>query len=59
MKIAAKQEDGSQSIEHGTQFLLIDKQGRVRGIYRGQSTDPQEMQRLATDAQKLAGEKSP
>jgi cytochrome oxidase Cu insertion factor (SCO1/SenC/PrrC family) len=57
MKIA-RQEDGSPQIEHGTQFLLIDKQGRVRGIYRGQSTDPQELQRLATDAAKLAGEKS-
>ncbi len=57
MKIASKHpDDGSLQVEHGTQFLLLDTQGRVRGIYRTQSGDGDEMQRLADDAAKLANE---
>jgi cytochrome oxidase Cu insertion factor (SCO1/SenC/PrrC family) len=55
MKVASQHADGSQQIEHGTQILLIDGDGRLRGIYRGQSDDPDEMKRLAHDADLLAG----
>jgi cytochrome oxidase Cu insertion factor (SCO1/SenC/PrrC family) len=54
MKVASQHADGSQEIEHGTQILLIDADGRLRGIYRGQSEDPAEMKRLAQDADLLA-----
>lgn len=39
-------------ILHSTQFVLVDRQRRIRGYY--DETDPQAMQRLATDVQRLA-----
>jgi cytochrome oxidase Cu insertion factor (SCO1/SenC/PrrC family) len=46
--------DGSGEILHDTRFLLVDPQGRIRGIYS--SNDPAEMGRLPGDAERLAGQ---
>ena len=42
---------GSTDITHSTKFLLVDKDGNVRGIY-----SPDEMEQLATDSAALVGE---
>jgi protein SCO1/2 len=42
-------------IAHAEKFLLVDRAGRVRGAY--DSTDDQDIKRLAADAAALAGEK--
>jgi protein SCO1 len=39
-------------ITHSTKFLLVDKDGGVRGVY---ASDAEGMERLATDAAKLVG----
>ena len=42
----------TEDITHSTKFLLVDPEGGVRGIY---SSDPDGMERLATDAAKMVG----
>jgi protein SCO1 len=38
-------------MEHATQFILVDKQGNIRGYYS--SFDPEEMKNLRKDAEAL------
>jgi protein SCO1/2 len=45
---------GSDQIMHSTQFLLVDSQNVIRGIYDG--TDATVLDKLAADAEKLAHE---
>ncbi len=54
MKMAATKGESDQ-ITHSTYFILIDRDGQVRGVF-GQS-DPATPQRLTTDATTLALEK--
>lgn len=51
MKIAAERTH-EDNITHGTYFLLVDRDGKVRGIYR--QSDPNEIDRLSADAVALA-----
>ena len=53
MKIAAEK-DHSDQIIHSTYFILTDRAGRVRGVYR--QSDPDDIDRLAVDAVVLADE---
>jgi protein SCO1/2 len=55
MNIAAEKRSEDESIIHSTWFLLVDKAGQVRGIYR--QSDPTDIDRLAEDAVTLADEK--
>jgi protein SCO1 len=41
----------AEPIGHSTRFVLVDKQGVIRGYYSG--TERDELQRLASDARKL------
>ena len=51
MKLAVGPDTGDQ-VMHSSQFLLVDRQGKVRGVY---SSDVDNfMTRLVTDAKKLA-----
>jgi len=43
----------AEPIAHSTRFVLVDKQGEIRGYYSG--TEEQELRRLAADAKKLRG----
>ena len=45
--------DGDTQIQHSSIFILTDDKGKVRGVY--DSTDSFALQRLAVDAQTLAG----
>ena len=40
-----------EPIAHSTRFVLVDKQGEIRGYYDG--TEDEELKRLASDAKKL------
>jgi protein SCO1 len=42
----------ASSITHGVHVVLVDGQGRIRGYY--DSTDPDALERLVTDARRLA-----
>jgi protein SCO1/2 len=42
----------AEPIAHSTRFVLVDKQGQVRGYYNG--TEEDELKRLAADAKKLS-----
>jgi len=49
------EEDASTPLEpitHSTRFVLVDKQGEIRGYYSG--TEEEELNRLAADAKKLS-----
>lgn len=60
MRLAAKPADGTNPILHATQFLLIDGDGQIRGTYNtGEHAGPDTMDRLAHDADQLAGGKGP
>ncbi|HYO80024.1 MAG TPA: SCO family protein [Bryobacteraceae bacterium] len=39
------------NLEHGTRFVLVDKQSRIRGYY--DSADPEEMRKLTADVNTL------
>jgi len=54
MKLSAVPADAENPPIHAQQFLLIDPDRRVRGIYHIQ--DPDSMRKLARDAQSLAEE---
>jgi len=41
----------AEPITHSTRFVLVDKEGQIRGYYSG--TEDPELMRLATDAKKL------
>ena len=41
----------AEPIAHSTRFVLVDKQGEIRGYYSG--TEEEELKRLAADAKKL------
>jgi protein SCO1 len=51
-----KLEDVDGSMNHSTRFVLVDKRGRVRGIYRTQDEDP--VGRVTADAIQLQKEDS-
>ncbi len=53
LNLSASPANGEQAIQHAETFLLVDQNGRVRGIY--DSKDDADMKRLADDAAKLAG----
>jgi len=42
----------AEPIAHSTRFVLVDKQGAIRGYYSGIERD--ELKRLATDAKRLS-----
>lgn len=42
---------------HSTRFVLIDRQGRIRGYYT--STEPEEVENLSRDARRLLSEAAP
>jgi protein SCO1/2 len=52
-KMALDDTQGSElePITHSARFVLVDKQGRIRGYYDG--TDEDDLKRLAEDAKKL------
>jgi cytochrome oxidase Cu insertion factor (SCO1/SenC/PrrC family) len=52
LKLSALPADANNPIIHASQFLLVDAQNRVRGIYH--VNDPASMARLAGDAAALA-----
>jgi protein SCO1/2 len=41
----------TEPIAHSTRFVLVDKQGEIRGYYSG--TEGEELDRLSADAKKL------
>src|SRR5262249_41634180 len=41
----------AEPIAHSTRFVLVDKQGEIRGYYNG--TEEEDLMRLAADAQRL------
>lgn len=51
-KVTAIPAEGDQPIGHEERFLLVDKQGRLRGAY--DSKDDEQMRKLARDAASLA-----
>jgi protein SCO1/2 len=52
-KLALLEESGSEvePITHSTRFVLVDRQGRIRGYYSG--IEDEELKRLADDLKKL------
>jgi protein SCO1/2 len=52
-KLPLDDTDGTEAepITHSTRFVLVDKDGEVRGYYSG--TEEEALQRLAVDARKL------
>ena len=55
LHLTAMPAEGDRPIQHDEHFLLVDRQGRVRGVYA--SKDDEEMKRLAKDAKTLADSK--
>jgi protein SCO1/2 len=53
LKLAASPAEGNIPIQHAEQFLLVDGNGRVRGIYH--SKDEEQLKQLTRDAAHLAG----
>lgn len=53
MNIGITPAAGDEPITHGTHFVLVDKQGQIRGYYSG--LDPRERAKLIADAKLLAG----
>ncbi len=45
-------DDGGELITHSDRFVLVDREGRIRGYYHG--TDPEAVDRLVTDLARLA-----
>jgi protein SCO1/2 len=54
MKMYAKPAEGANPIEHSPYFVLVDAQGKVRGVY--DSNTEQEIEQLVHDATLLAGD---
>jgi cytochrome oxidase Cu insertion factor (SCO1/SenC/PrrC family) len=55
MNMALEPATESSPIIHSTRLLLIDGQGKCRGVYDGgEQADPETLNRLARDAEKLA-----
>src|SRR5688572_27935760 len=57
LKLQASPAQGDKPIAHTNRMLLIDKGGRVRGVY--DSSDDAAMSKLAHDAAQLAREETP
>lgn len=55
MKIAAKPAEGETPIIHSTKFVLVDREGWIRGYYDGQ--DDAAISQLTHDADRLAASK--
>jgi protein SCO1/2 len=55
MKVAARPADADNPILHATYFILVDGNGQVREIYAGDHSEPGTLERLAKDADRLAG----
>ena len=55
MKITAQPATDNAPILHSELFLLVDRAGRVVGIYH--SNDETELKQLVSDATELAGQK--
>jgi cytochrome oxidase Cu insertion factor (SCO1/SenC/PrrC family) len=53
LKLSVTPAEGSRPIDHDERFLLVDTQGRVRGVYHSSNED--ELKELAHDATALAG----
>ena len=53
LKLSATPAQDGRAIDHAEQFLLVDGQGRVRGVYH--SKDDDKLKQLAHDAAELAG----
>jgi cytochrome oxidase Cu insertion factor (SCO1/SenC/PrrC family) len=53
LNLSATPAQDGRPIDHAEQFLLVDGQGRVRGIYH--SKDDDKLKQLARDAATLAG----
>ena len=53
-KLALEDDTGTplEPITHSTRFVLVDKQGQIRGYYSG--TEEHELDRLAADAKRLS-----
>jgi protein SCO1/2 len=56
LHLTAMPAEGDRPIQHDEHFLLVDRQGRVRGAYA--SKDDAEIKRLASDANTLAASKN-
>jgi protein SCO1/2 len=54
LKLAAEPAHDNQPLTHTNKALLIDRVGRVRGIY--DATDPESMAKLAKDAKTILAE---
>jgi protein SCO1/2 len=50
-----KMGDAEDPMIHSERFVLVDREGRIRGWYRG--TEAPEVERLVADARRLAGER--
>ena len=51
LPLDAENRTPSEPITHSTRFVLVDKQGEIRGYYSG--TEEDELKRLAMDAKRL------
>jgi protein SCO1/2 len=53
-KLALESDGGTtaEPITHSTRFVLVDKQGQIRGYYSG--TEEDDLKRLASDAKRLS-----
>ena len=55
MKMALQPASGQEPIIHSTRLLLIDGQGKCRGVYDGgENADPEALNNLARDAKRFA-----
>jgi protein SCO1/2 len=54
--VAAEDKDAAGGLIHSGKFLLIDKQGRIRGAYDG--TNPEDVDKLIDDIALLLNEYS-
>ena len=56
LHLTAMPAEGDRPIQHDEHFLLVDRQGRVRGVYA--SKDDEAMKQLASDAKTLEAAKN-
>ncbi len=53
-EVPPQEEGGATDFIHSDRFILVDRQGRIRGYYNG--TDKEQVQKLIADIRKLLGE---
>jgi len=51
LKLTVKEATENSPIIHSTYFILVDRQGKIRGYYN--SNEPKSLSRLATDVERL------